>query len=98
MLLHSYAKMLPKADRYTIGQESLNYTLKIIQLIFQACYKSPDKKYLYLEEADLKLKILKIMIRLLFDIKSLDLKKYLALQEALQQVGNMLGGWLKSLK
>ena len=51
-----------------------------------------------LEQVDVKLKILKTILRLCFDVKALDQKKYLFLQTDLQEIGKMLGGWIKSLK
>lgn len=51
-----------------------------------------------LEEIDVKLQILKTLVRICFDVKALDQKKYLALQTALQEIGKMLGGWMKSIK
>ena len=32
------------------------------------------------------------------DIKSIDNKKYLALQTTIDEIGRMLGGWIKSVK
>ncbi len=44
-----------------------------------------------------KLDLLKLLIRLAFDMKDLDQKAYLILEGQLQEVGRMLGGWLKSV-
>ena len=42
--------------------------------------------------------LLKILIRLAKDIQALDNKKYLQLETSLQEIGKMLGGWIKSTK
>jgi len=57
-----------------------------------------DKKLTILEKAIVSLDLLKILIRLAKDIQALDSKKYLQLEQALQEIGRMLGGWRKSLK
>lgn len=49
-------------------------------------------------EASLNIDLLKILIRLCKEVKVLDDKKYLKLQKKLQEIGKMLGGWLKSLR
>lgn len=41
---------------------------------------------------------LKILIRILKDLKILDIKKYLLLEDELQEIGKMLGGWIKFVK
>jgi len=38
------------------------------------------------------------MIRLANEINCLDNKKYLVLQEKLQEIGRMLGGWMRSIR
>ena len=41
---------------------------------------------------------LKLLFRLTHDIKILDMKNYLAVEESCQEIGKMLGGWIKYLK
>ena len=42
--------------------------------------------------------MLRIFIRLAADTKVIDKKCYLNLQEQIDEIGRMLGGWLKTLK
>jgi len=51
-----------------------------------------------LNKIDNKIFILKILIRLAKEVKSLDIKKYIVLEERLEEIGKMLGGWIKSIK
>lgn len=48
-------------------------------------------------EASASLDLLKILIRAAKDIKALPEKKYLIIETSLQEMGRMLGGWIKSL-
>ena len=41
--------------------------------------------------------MLRIFIRLASDTKTIDKKFYLILQEQIDEIGRMLGGWLKTL-
>ena len=43
------------------------------------------------------LDMLRVFLRLAFDVKILD-QKYVAIQQALDEIGRMLGGWLKSVR
>jgi hypothetical protein len=96
--LYSCTKTFPKKDRYALGQKSEKIVLEILELLFLANSKQSQEKLVLLNQVDVKLKILKTLIRLCFDIKAIDQKKYLLLQERLQEIGKMLGGWLKSIK
>jgi len=51
-----------------------------------------------LENASKKLNTLKILIRLLKEIKAIDIKKYVILENFCQEIGKMLGGWIKFIK
>ena len=52
----------------------------------------------HLAIANGKLDLLKLLIRLCFEIRSIDQKAYITLEEQLQEVGKMLGGWLRSIR
>ncbi len=57
-----------------------------------------EKKLPYLVKAIITADLLKILIRLAKDTYVLDNKKYLKLEENLQEIGRMLGGWKRSIK
>ena len=69
-----------------------------MEFLFIANAKRANEKIAVLNNIDVKLKVLKTIIRLGFDIKAMDQKNYLKLQESLQEIGKMLGGWIKSVK
>ncbi|OGH21344.1 MAG: hypothetical protein A2958_00905 [Candidatus Levybacteria bacterium RIFCSPLOWO2_01_FULL_38_13] len=96
-LLYQYLKLFPQKDRYTLGQKIDNLSLTIFEMVITAGAISKEKKLPYLEKSIATLNLLKILIRLAKDVRALDNKKYLELQENLQEIGKMLGGWKKSL-
>lgn len=97
-LLYEYLKLFPKKNRYSLGQKIDTLTLTIFEQVIAAGMTSQDKKLATLERAIVSLDLLKILIRLAKDVRALDNKKYLQLEQALQEIGRMLGGWRKSLK
>ncbi|MFH1111774.1 MAG: diversity-generating retroelement protein Avd [Patescibacteria group bacterium] len=97
-LLHNYIKLFPKAEKYSLGQRIENLTLDTLELAFRASYASKVNRSILLEDLDAKVQILKTLIRLAHEIRALDDNKYLALQENLQEMGKMVGGWIRSLK
>jgi len=56
-----------------------------------------ESKSAYLNNATKKLDLLKFFLQIAYQIKALDNKKYITLSESLYEIGNMLGGWQKSL-
>ena len=42
--------------------------------------------------------MLRVFLRLAHDTKTIDQKKHIALQAITDEIGRMLGGWLKSLR
>jgi len=42
--------------------------------------------------------MLRVFIRLLKDVKTIDNKKYVTLENIVDEIGRMLGGWIKSCK
>ncbi len=81
-----------------MGQKIDNLILEILEFSLKAAYSGKEEKLAFLKEADTKINLLKILIRLANEIKALDGKKYLMIQEKLQEIGKMVGGWIRSIK
>ena len=84
----------PKTKRYTLGQKLDNITLDIFELLFSVPITSD--KLLTLQKMSIKLDLLKILSRLAKDNQCLKEKEYILLQAKLQEIGRMLGGWIRS--
>ena len=95
-VFHEYRKVIPKADRFTIYQRSDDVIIDIIELFLEAGYSKSGNKVAILEKASVKLNTLRFFVRLMKETKALDLKKYTTLQEMIDEVGRMLGGWIRS--
>lgn len=95
-LFYSYLVNFPKKDKYTLGQRCENALLDLLEAITLAGGVSKAEKLPILQRASTKLDLAKIFIRLCKDLKILDNKKYLALESSLQEIGKMLGGWIRS--
>jgi len=95
---HGLRGLISKADRYTLWQRAENLILDVIEGILFASQLPKAKKLPHLEQVSMKLNMLRIFLRLTKDTKILDLKKCLLLQEIVDEIGRMLGGWMKSVK
>jgi len=81
-----------------LGLKCENLILEFLEILFTANTLPSEKRLIQLNKADIKLKILKTYIRISFEVKAINLKRYLLLESPLQEIGSMLGGWIKSLK
>jgi hypothetical protein len=97
-LFYSYRNVMSKQDRYTIWQRCDGMMLEILEGIMAASQMSKGEKLPTLEKASMKLNFLRVFIRLMHETRGIDGKKYLALQEPIDEIGRMLGGWIRSVK
>jgi 23S rRNA-intervening sequence protein len=95
---YGYRTDVSKQDRYTIWQRSENCILDVLEAILFAAQSSGREKIPLLEAASVKLNVLRVLIRLTKDVKAIDTKKYLELEGTIDEIGRMLGGWLRSTK
>ena len=86
----------PKTKRYTLGQKLDNLSLEIFELLFSI--PSSKDKLSIMQQISIKLDLLKILLRLSKDSLALKDKNYIELQVYLQEIGKMLGGWIRSTK
>lgn len=95
---HEYRKVVPKQDRFSIFERTETALLDVIESIMQASGESKKEKLPTLEQASFRLNMLRVFIRLMKDVKTIDGKKYLVLESAIDEMGRMLGGWIRSVK
>ena len=93
---YGYLATFPKKDRYTLGQKCEILLLDLLEGIILASSLSKEEKLPILKTASLKLDVLKVLFRLGKDLKIIESKKYLILEGFLQEIGKMLGGWIKA--
>lgn len=96
-LFYQYSRHFPKKDRYFLGLKCDNLILEILELILSAIENDRKEKMVLLKDASVKLNTLRIFIRLTKDVAVLDFKKYLILQQDIDEIGRMLGSWIKRL-
>lgn len=87
-----------KDSRYTLGSKIDFLFLETIENILKAGQSDKLEKQIFLRRASVKLDMLKFFLQIAWEIKSLDDKKYIKISERLNEIGKMLGGWIKSLK
>lgn len=97
-LWQEFLPNFPKSSKYTLGEKIDRYFLETIELIYLASYQSPENKLVYVEKSSTKLDLAKFLLRISWEIKSFDNKKYILISEKLDEIGKMLGGWIRQIK
>lgn len=93
MLWYEYYQTLPKTHRHSLGQRIDSLFVEIIEALATASFLSRQDKLPYVRLAIRKVDTLKIFLMILWETKSLDNKKYIALSAKIDEIGKMVGGW-----
>lgn len=87
---------IPKKDRFAIGQKTENLLLEIMTHVVAAYHtKDAIRKREILTQINLKLESVKILLRLAKDVRAIEQQPYIEYEERLQEIGKMLGGWMR---
>jgi len=93
LLWYQYYPIIPKTHRYSLGQKIDNFFVDTMEAISTSAFLSKEEKLPYVRLAIRKIDTLKIFLMMLWETKSLDNKKYIALSLKIDEIGKMLGGW-----
>ncbi len=96
--LYELRGTVPKHDRYALWQRCENLVLEILEGILLASQLRKSQKLEPLEHVSVKLNVLRVFLRLAKDLKIMDIKKYGLIEEMVDEIGRMLGGWIKSTR
>ena len=89
-------RQFPKSEKFALAGEVKLVMARMLHLIIQA-----NKRYYKkttLQDIDVEIATLRTYIRLSKDLGFLPFKKYENWAKILDEIGKMLGGWMKSIK
>lgn len=84
---------LTKQTKYSLGLKIDNILVEVIEGAITACYVDKTEKLPHITETIIKLDTLKFFLKIAWETKALDNRKYIAVSEPLNDIGRMLGGW-----
>ena len=94
-LLSHLRKLVPKAERYTLWFKCEEASLAILESLVATAHQQGDERTKSLYKISDKIDLLKIFFRLAKENQVISLDKYLEIQKLLQEMGKMVGGWIK---
>lgn len=98
MIAYGYVALqqFPKAEKHTLAADIKRSMFRLLELVI-ICNKKYYKKTT-MQELDVELDVLRSYVRLAMMLKFLSFHKYEVWSGYLNEIGKMIGGWLKSLK
>jgi hypothetical protein len=96
MIQYAYVTIrhFPKFERHVLGAEIRETVWKLLRMII-ICNKRYHKKTT-LTDLDAELDVLRSQVRTAFGLQYIDLKKYEHWARMNDELGRMIGGWMKS--
>ena len=85
----------PKDQRFLLADRIERILLDILEMLIEAVYSKERRKILI--KINLKLDVLRFMMRIAKDMKYVNIKAYDFFCQSVLEIGRMVGGWLKSI-
>ena len=98
LVWYEYYQILPKTHRHSLGVRIDTLFVEIIESLATAAFLVREEKIPYVRLAIRKVDTLKVFLMILWETKSLDDSKYIALSVKIDEIGRMLGGWYGQLQ
>ena len=92
--LHALSQY-PKSEKFAMAADIKRCMDHLLELCIDA--KKHHFKKTTLEKMDVELEKVRKYVQLSFNLKYLPMKKYQVWSEKLDEIGKMLGGWLKTV-
>ena len=92
----NHTSRFPRQHRFVLGERLERTLYNLLETLIQAKYSR--ERMLLLNEANLKLEILRFQMRLAKDLHCLQVKSYGFAAKQINEIGKLVGGWLKTKK
>lgn len=87
---------LPRVEKFNIGNETKMVMYNMLENILYLSKVEYKKRIDYLNKIDGEVLILRVFVRLMYKNKWIDYKKYMYSINLVNEIGKMVGGYIKS--
>ncbi len=98
MFIYGLRNNIPKQDRYALWLRVEKASLDVLEGILHASALHKEEKKSVLDRTSIDLNMLRMFVRLSKDTKLIEAGKYAKIQQQIDEIGRMLGGWIKHYK
>ena len=96
MAIFQFTKEFSKEYKYTVGESLKKETIELLTLIYRA--NTRPQKADVLQMAREQIEVIRLLIRVMKDMKQINLQKFVKINQAVENVSKQLTGWQKSQK
>lgn len=89
-----FTKEFGREYKYTVGESIKKETIELLTLIFRA--NSRTDKAQVLQEARERIEVIRLFIRLMKDMRQISLKRFVQVNQRVEEVSKQLTGWQKN--
>lgn len=90
----NHTSRFPRNHRFVLGERIERNLYDLLETLIQAQYTRDRQTFLV--QANLRLEILRFQMRLAKDLQCLKTNSYAFAAQALDEIGKLIGGWIKS--
>jgi len=94
----NFTKNFDREHKYTIGEVIKKETIEMITNIYRANSNSSQSRWGLIQSARENLEVIRLYLRLIKDLKQINLEKFINLNEKIESVSKQLSAWQKSTK
>jgi len=96
LAIFQFTKEFSKEYKYTVGESLKKETIELLTLIYRA--NTRHQKTDVLQMAREQIEVIRLLIRVMKDLKQISLVKFVKINQAVEDVSKQLTGWQKSMK
>ena len=90
----NHTSKFPRNHRFVLGERIERNLYELLEILIRARYNRQRRELL--DQANLVLEILRFQIRLAKDLQCLKVESYGFAAKAIDEIGRLIGGWLKT--
>lgn len=88
---------LPRTEKFNLGNEYKTVMYSMLTNILYVNKVEKSKKIHYCNKIDAEINVQRILVRIMYKYRYIDEKKYKYIMDLINEIGKMLGGYLKYL-
>jgi len=96
IMIFRLVKNFQKEYKYTIGERLKNEAIEMVIQVFRA--NISRDKHTHLIKARESVEMVRLLIRVLYDLKQIDVKKLAEINLKIEEISKQFVGWQKSVK
>lgn len=96
--IYQTGNKLAKREKLGIHKNIECETSLVLEYILRASFENKQRKLETLETSRVSVEVLKQLVRAEYELKIIDEKNYIAIEEKLQTISKEINGWIKYVK